>query len=390
MTTVEIDLLDDEFRRDPWPVFRRLHEGPEIVQDARFGAYHAVSSAAARAVLSRTQTYVSALRQPAEKGMYGARTMIFSDGADHRMLRRSFAPLLSPRRLAEVEHRVELAVDSLLATAVGGGSFDAMELICRPLPVMTICELLGLDLAHWPELQEASDAIVALSDGADGARTRRLLARWMQDYFRDFVSGSRSRDPEVAALLGSMDLEPDEVAAGAMLLLIAGHETTAGLLGNLLALLGTDGAARTALADPATDLEAFVDEVLRFVGPVQALRRIAAVEDDVAGVSIPAGATVVVLLGCANRDPRVHDAPDVFRVDRADEPGHLAFGHGPHLCLGARLARLETMALLERFVERSLDVEPHQDAVEYVRSVFVRGPRRLPISLRSAHTRTRT
>jgi cytochrome P450 len=383
VSILAVDLLDDAVRADPWPVYRRLHDGPEVVRDPRLGTYQVVSHSACRVVLGDPATFSSALRQPLDQSIYGAATMIFSDGDLHRSLRRAFASLVGPTAVDALQPAVDRAVTDLVDRAGVGVEVDAIAALCRPLPVITICTLLGIEERDWPELEAASDAIVAISGGPDGARTRKALARWMQGYFRAFVTDAPSRPDRKspgAEALRSVGLEGDALSAGAMLLLIAGHETTTGLLGNMLLLLATDDRAATAAHTGEMSDEAFVDEVLRLVGPVQALRRVTTRAAEVHGVGLPAEASVVVLPGCANRDPRAFPDPEAFRRDRPRPSGAIAFGFGAHHCLGARLAALEATALLAALRTRGLSVVLRSTNLQYVRSVFVRRLVHLPVS----------
>jgi cytochrome P450 len=381
VTSPTLDLLDPAFRRDPYPAFRALHEVGEVHRDRRLGVFHVVGREAAGAVLGDSATYASGLRQPGERTMYGAPTMIFSDPPDHGALRRAFAPFVAPSAVREALSAIEEPLTVLRRPPAG--PFDVMEAVCRPLPVLAICHILGLEPEAWRPLEEASNRVVNVSGGPDGARLRRQGAADLQAAFAAFVDERRAgparcpADEEVVRLVARLDAPT--VAAGAMLLLIAGHETTAGLLGNMIHLIATQPEL---LELARTAPRGLVEEALRLVGPVLALRRITTCDTELASVPIPAGATVVVLPAAANRDPRAYASPDMASLERADEPTPIAFGYGNHHCLGARLARFEAEAVLAALASAPSHLELAEPEVHYVPSAFVRRPARLVLRAR--------
>ena len=169
-----------------------------------------------------------------------------------------------------------------------------------------------------------------------------------------------------------------------MVVLAAGHETTGNLIGNAVLALLDHPDQRAVVQGHPERLRVAVEELLRFIGPVmQSTLRIASVAVEVGGVTIPAGSVVVAMLGAANRDRSRFDRPEVFDVQREENP-HLAFGHGIHFCLGAPLARMEAEisigALLRRFPDLSLACD--REAVPWRPSALLRGPAVLPVRLR--------
>lgn len=371
-----LDLLDPAFRRDPFPAFRSLHELGEVHHDSRLGVFLVVGRQAAGTVLNDPDTYSSALRQPGDRTVYGAPTMIFTDPPDHSLLRRAFARLVSSAALVEALAAVEEPLGILRDPPAD--PFDVMEAVCRPLPVLAICHVLGLEPEAWRPLEAASNRVVNVSGGPDGARLRRRASADLQDSFKAFVEERHGRlarcpaDEEIVTLIER--LGAPRVAAGAMLLLIAGHETTAGLLGNMIHLLATQPEL---LAPARSSPRPLLEEVLRLVGPVLALRRIATRDTELASVPIPSESTVVVLAAAANRDPAAYASPDRVSLDRGHEPSPLAFGFGVHHCLGARLARMEAEAVLTAVTDSKTRLHLVEPKVDYVPSAFVRRPARL-------------
>jgi cytochrome P450 len=205
------------------------------------------------------------------------------------------------------------------------------------------------------------------------------------DHLEELVEQRRRRpgDDLVSALVrveaGEELIHADEVKFLAILLLVAGNETTTNLLGNtLLALFEHPGELWRLENDPSR-ASALIEEALRYDAPVQLVLRRTTEAVEIAGSEIPGGATVVLLLGSANRDEVQFQSPDVLDVTR-DTRGHLGFGFGTHYCLGAGLARLEARAALEAFFSRFVRVAGGEGRLERVPSMLVRGPRRLPVS----------
>jgi cytochrome P450 len=180
------------------------------------------------------------------------------------------------------------------------------------------------------------------------------------------------------AEIGETPLTPAEVLMFTTILLVAGNETTTNLLGNtLIALLAHPGELAKLQRDPGL-VPSLVEEMLRYDGPVQLLFRRATRDVELSGTRIPAGATVVPLVGSANRDDAQFPAADRLDVTR-ETAGHLGFGFGIHFCLGASLARLEARVALEELLARFTGFELAQPGVEYIDSFLVRGPKRLAL-----------
>jgi cytochrome P450 len=194
----------------------------------------------------------------------------------------------------------------------------------------------------------------------------------------------QTRNDLIGALLRAEDgdaaLTPLDVANFALLLLLAGNETTTNLLGNvLIALLAHPDELARVTRDPSR-IPALVEETLRYESPIQFLFRQTTQDVEIAGVSIPSGSLVMPLLGSANRDEARFPDPNRFDVAR-DTQGHLAFGLGIHFCLGASLARLEARVALEELLARYPGVEHCAPRAQNVDSYVVRGPKRLPVRL---------
>jgi len=248
-----------------------------------------------------------------------------------------------------------------------------------------IAEMLGVEPNHRADFRRWSDNVVR-GTSRPGAETERAAIRQtnaeMRAYFQDAIAQRRKapRNDLLTALVQAEEdrqvLTSDEVLAMALLLLLAGNETTMNLLGNtVLALLAQPDALATIRRDRSL-VPQLIEEVLRYDSPVQIVFRRTTKELELGGTTIPADATAFVLLGSANRDEAKFPEPDRFDI-RRDASEHLAFGFGTHFCLGAGLARLEAKVALEEFLYSCPPFTGDIERVERVRSLIVRGPKKL-------------
>jgi cytochrome P450 len=291
--------------------------------------------------------------------------MLFRDPPDHTRLRGLVNKAFTPRTVQRLEERMETLAHQLLDQVAPAGSADFMATFAYPFPAMVICELIGVPRADIPRVVEQAPALAA---GLDPGPLLTSEARAAADRATTDLSAlitelivQRRREPTddlLSALLESRAgdvLSDDELIGTVLLLLIAGHETTANLLGNgMVALLAQPDRLRELLADPALQVGA-PDELLRFDSPVQMTIRIATRPLDIDGHSIAPGSIVVLCTGAANHDEGVYEHPERLDWHRDHNP-HLAFGGGIHYCLGAPLARAETRIALRAVLDRLPDL----------------------------------
>jgi cytochrome P450 len=361
-------LMTPAGRADPFPLYAAAHElGPvSAVADGWF----LVSSYAAVNQVLRDPGF--GLPDPAGSrpgdGELGSlsRSVLRANPPDHPRMRALMGQVFTPRRIAALRPAIEAAVDVLLdrlaQAGAGGQAVDFMDHFAFQLPVTVICELLGVPLADRDRFRPlAADLTEALelSAAAGPSSPAAAAARELAGYFTALIAQRRAhpRADLTGALVAACDaddsrLSEQELVANLILLLVAGFETTTGLLGNGLALLLDRPETGTALRTGALEVPGFIEEVLRYDSPVQVITRQArAGNRTVGGRPVPAGSQVILLLGAANRDPARYADPDRFDPARADVRP-LSFGAGPHICLGSSLARLEAAVAFPRLLAR--------------------------------------
>ncbi|MEU6327324.1 cytochrome P450 [Streptomyces sp. NPDC047049] len=285
--------------------------------------------------------------------------MITADGADHRRLRGPVTKVFTGRRVAALRPRVvELTaglLDGLPGAAAADGTVDLRRHFAYPLPMSVICELLGVDASLRDRLHELSNLIVRTADGTQAAH-REIIAILTR------VAEARRADPGddlTSALLAAQEEDGDRLSArelvGTLLLMIiAGHETTLNLITNAVRALCTDRGQLELVRDGRATWDDVVEETLRYDSPVAHFPFRYPVRDlEIGGTVVPRGTPMLASYSAAGRDPDAY-GPDADRFDVTRRPAarHLSFGHGPHYCPGAPLARLEATVALEALFTR--------------------------------------
>ena len=293
--------------------------------------------------------------------------MLNVDPPDHTRLRRLVAVAFTHRRSESLRPRIQTIVDDLLDDIEAEGPEARVDLVARfafPLPFTVICELLGVPGQHRAWLGENLTTLLGpTTDPADRARAE-VASDIVVGMLRSLVELRRDEpgDDLVSALVAARDgdeqLTHEELLSTLFLLIVAGHETTTNLLGNSVVALLRHPDQLAALRADLSRLPAAIEELMRYDGPAQhATFRYATEPVTLGGVTIPAGAQVVINLASANRDQRQYEDADSLRIDREDGR-HLAFGHGIHHCLGAALARAEMDIALGSLLRRFPHLRP--------------------------------
>jgi cytochrome P450 len=320
-------------------------------------------------------------------------SMLDRDPPDHTRLRRLVSKAFTPRAVEALRPRIAGLVDEMLDAAERQGprgGVDLVDALAFPLPFAVIAEMLGTPPADHERIRQLSGTLVRSLEPVNDPDMVAAIAAAdaeLTQIAAEMIAWKRANPAGdlLTALINAEDdgdvLDDDELIAQTLLLYIAGHETTVNLIGGgTVALLRHLDQLELLREHPGVIPNA-VEELLRYDSPVQATRRVTLEPATFSGLEIPAGSFVMALLGSANRDES-YWGPDAaeLRLDRENARQHVSFGAGPHHCLGASLARLETSIALarltDRFPELSLDGE-----VTWNGRINLRGPARLPVSL---------
>jgi cytochrome P450 len=309
------------------------------------------------------------------------------DPPDHTRLRGLVNRAFTPAAVAAVEGRIREIVDDLLRSLDGKPSFDLITEFAIPLPATVIAELLGIPVADLPRFKRWSNDFITVIDvtpDADWVHLEASIAEFAT-YARDLATERRTapRNDLLSALVARHEgdsLTDEELISTVILLIAAGHETTTNLIGNgVLTLLRHPDELERLRDDPSLAPSA-VEEILRFEPPVQVTFRFPAETMTFRGKRIEPRDGAMLALAAGNRDPAVFDEPDRFDIGRSPNR-HLAFGMGPHFCIGSPLARLEGRIALPSLVKRfpNLRLSPDAPAPAWRPSLAFRGLDRLEL-----------
>jgi len=412
----------NELVTDPYPYFDWLRGRCPVLREPAHGVYMVTGYDEAAAVYADADTFsscnsvtgpfpgfpvqiegrddVSELIELHRDALPFSDQIITMDPPKHRDHRHLLMRQLTPKRLRENEEFVWRLADRQIDEFAARGGCELIADYANPFTLFVIADLLGVPEEEHEEFRESlarrphHDAVGSTKD----QMSHNPLA-WLYDRFSRYVEDRRRqpRDDVLTALAtttfpdGTLPEVIDVVRVAANVF-AAGQETTVRLLGTALQLIGEHPDLQEVLRRRPEMIPDFVEETLRIEAPVKGDFRLARRQATVGGVDIPAGATLMVLNGAANRDPRHFSDPAEFRVDRGNAREHLAFGRGVHSCPGGSLARLEAQVSIQRLLDRTADIrisEAHHGPVgarryEYVPTYILRGLTRLHLELTPA------
>lgn len=380
--------MDPRVRADPYPSYRELLAGGPVHynphQDLWILSHYEHVRAGARADDALSSAYGVA------RPRFSLPMMLTKDRPEHTRMRRLATPAFTRRALESWQPAIdELAVE-LVSELRRGSDTDAVRQLAVPLPIRLIAHILGIppedhaDFRRWSDKAvESTDFDVSLA-GLKSARNVLSGLFQLNSYFHEqFASGRLLESNTVLGRLVAASeeggIDADELFWFSVLLLLAGHETTTNLLGGLMHSLATNPDQYELLRERPDLVPSAVEEQLRYVAPIQGFYRTAVQDHEVDSVTIPRGARVLLLFAAANRDPRKFAEPDRFLVER-NPTGHMAFGFGIHMCLGAQLARMEGQAVLRELLSHARRIELVGQPAWTTNSVL-RGLSTLPVRL---------
>lgn len=396
----EFDLYADTLQADPYPTLNRLREACPVGRSDRNGGHWIVSRYDdMRDVLRDYHTYSS--RRPAIGPLAGGDrrdgpepqpALTNVDPPVHGRYRRLLTPQFSQARVAGLQEPAARHARQLL-DVIGDGEIEFMSAFALPYTCDLFLDLMGVPREDLPMILELRDAILHPTMVPPAERVDRVMAAGV-DLFTHLAGlladanqpAAAPFGPDVLTTLRSARFEGErpltevEAAGIATQVLLAGVDTTATALGNLVARLATDNDARRQVWSSPDASSAAVEEGLR-LEPLVYGARLVTRGTDLAGTGLDAGDMVLLLSGAANRDPRHYDDPESFRLDRPDPEDHLAFGYGVHRCLGIHLARMELVTAVDALRERwtSFSIPPGRKPVRHFGSIA--GVHRLPLEV---------
>lgn len=361
----DFDPLDAATLADPYPYYRRLLASGPVHYSAKRGIYilsrYEDVRAGARAsdVLSSADGIsFSRVRAP---------SLLTTDPPRHTQMRKQAQPAFTRGALEGWHPMVEKLAKNHVASLLRTEPVDIVPLLAEPLPTAVIAHILGIaddDLAAFREWSNETSRMahlnLSLTGLRQGIRGLRAVSHF-HAYFTEKLSqgdllGAETVLGRLVANTQDGKLSNDELFFFAFLLLLAGNDTTVNMLGTLFVTLADNPEQLRLLHEHPELIPGAIEEQLRYYAPIQGLYRTALSDYSVGSATIPAGARVLLLWGAANRDSDHFEEPDAFRVER-NPTGHVSFGSGIHLCLGAQLARLEGIAVLRELVDHVERVE---------------------------------
>ena len=382
---------------DPYPTYHAMRQEGPVHWAPELDAFLVLSYDLAFSILRGPEWSVDPRNSPALASSMSAgpapdlwtKTLLFMDPPGHTRLRGLVNRSFSPKAVEALRPRVASVVEAALGDLAGRSQAELLDQLGYPVPLAVISELLDVGVEGAATLREETPALTAIlemdpdpktieSSLAAAMRVMMLLVPLVAE--RRAQPGIDLLSQLAAACDDARQLEVDELMVTCMLLLAAGHETTANLVGNgTLALLRHPDQLELLRRRPELGRSA-VEELLRFDSPVQLTARIALEDVQLAGHTVRKGEQALVLLGAANRDPRQFQDPDCLDITRSGAR-HLAFGSGAHFCLGASLARLEAEETLTRLVASFPEMRLRDSSPNWRPSTVFRRLASLPVWL---------
>jgi cytochrome P450 len=395
-TSVEFNPLLPEFRLDPYPTYHQLRSADPVHKSTLLPGFWALSCYSDVVMVLRDSRFGRANAETFWKERLGegpahrvlSQWMLFRNPPDHTRLRTLVNKAFTPRAIDSMRPRIQALVTELLDAVQNESGTDLMAALAYPLPVLVICDMLGVPVKDREIFKTWSGDVARILDPIltpEVAERGHAMISSMSDYFHDLITHLRKHpqdnllDAMIAAEEQGDRLSEEELLSNCILLFAAGHETTVNLIGNGTLALLQHPEQLTKLRENPHLIESAIEECLRYDSPVQMTGREAQENVEIGGKQVQAGEIVFALIGAANRDPVQFPDPDRFDITRNDNR-HVAFGHGIHFCLGAALARLEAQLAVGEVVRRLPNLRLGTEAPQRRDAFTLRGLTSLPVT----------
>jgi cytochrome P450 len=396
------DPRDDSTRRNPFPLYARLQEEDPVHWSPALKSWVLTRYDDVRQVCmgqsvssDRLRPFYESLKDERRDILSGVMRylnhwLVFQAPPEHTRLRRLLNTVVSAATVAEMGPAIRDAFEHVLRGVDTGREIDFMKEVAELFPAFVILDMLGAPREDFRAIKAWSDDLRLFIGTAQGEADKYQRARdgadRMSAYFRELIA-LRRRQPgrdAISRMVLARDeggmLNEDELVACCMLFLFGGHETTTNLLGSaVVALLAHPEQLARLHAEPAL-IDAAVEEFLRYDGPTNSVARVVTQDHALGGKTLRAGERVFAMINAANRDPRHFSQPQQLELARTPNR-HLTFGFGIHFCLGAPLARLEAKVCLGELAARFARMRAGSEPTQWIDSLTMRGPKRLPLVL---------
>ena len=402
---VEFDPLSEGFARDPYAVYATLRavEQPIYYEPADAWLLSRFEDVERAALNPKFVRSLSAFRSPDEiaearrkanwhdmpyHSKYVQVNLLESDGDDHFRLRRIVLGMFTGRYVERYRSMIQRYVDELVDTLLEKREIEFVMDLASHVPGHIIGNVLGVPDEDCPQLRVWSENVVQFFDVGRTDEHKQLAetaTREFYEYLLELISQRKQhpKDDLISTLIEAQsagNLDETELMATCMLILMAGHGSTIDVMGSGMNALLQNPDEMNRLRNDRSLIQTGVQEMFRFESPLPFFHRHTTEDAEVLGRDYPKGTTFGLLYGSANRDPERF--PDADRFDAARKPNrHIAFGRGAHLCLGNHLSRLDMEIMFLTLLDRTKSIELMADTVEFKRSLSVRGPKTLPLSL---------
>jgi cytochrome P450 len=385
------DPYDARYAADPWPIFARMRSEAPLYYNDKHDFYAVSRYADVERALTDPGTFSSSRGNILELIKANIEmpsgTLIMEDPPAHDIHRKLLARIFSPRRVADLEPRIRQYCTDCLDPLTGADRFDLIEALGLEMPMKVIGMLIGIPESGQVAFREQANAMLRTEDGGQMDTSGGLILNHeaLGDYV-DWRIKNPSDDVMTELLTAQFEdehgvtrtLTRDEVILYVTVLAGAGNETTGRLIGWMASTLAQFPEQRADLAADPSLINGAVEEVLRLEPPGVSIARYVSQPAEFHGQTVPAGSSLLILIGSANRDPERYADPDTFDIRRKASL-HLTFAIGPHYCLGSALARLEGRVALEEILRRWPTWEIDWAGAQRAQTSTVRGWERLPL-----------